>query len=105
MANSILTPLQLTVAASLLQNQGFKSLPSTLTTAINAFDATDVIADVAFVPTLVIVSTTVAVVFTFVAAAVAAAAVFSFIAAAVVVAVVADTTGEGKSEGDFKRVL
>lgn len=45
MANSILTPLQLTVAASLLQNQGIKSLPTALTAAIDAFDATDVIAD------------------------------------------------------------
>jgi len=45
MANSILTPLQLTVAASLLQNQGIKHLPVTLTTAIDAYNATTVIAD------------------------------------------------------------
>ena len=45
MANSILTPLQLTAVASLLQNQGIKTVPSALTVAINAFNATTLIAD------------------------------------------------------------
>jgi hypothetical protein len=43
MARSILTPLQLTAAASLLNNQGLKSLPAALTSAIAAFNATGVI--------------------------------------------------------------
>lgn len=45
MANSILTPLQLTAAASLLQNQGIKTVPSALSSAIAAYNATTVISD------------------------------------------------------------
>lgn len=45
MATSIVTPLQLTAVASLLQNQGLKTLPSALTTAITNYNATVVIAD------------------------------------------------------------
>lgn len=40
---SILTPLQITAAAALLNNQGLKPLPAALTTALAAFDATAVI--------------------------------------------------------------
>ena len=43
MAASILTPLQITAAAALLNNQGLKPLPSALTTALAAFDATPLI--------------------------------------------------------------
>lgn len=43
MARSIVTPLQLTAVAGLLQNQGLKSLPASLTTAITTFNATTVI--------------------------------------------------------------
>ena len=42
---SILTPLQLTATAGLLQNQGLKTLPSALTTAIANFNATGLITD------------------------------------------------------------
>ena len=45
MSNSILTPLQLTATASLLQNQGLKTLPSALTSAIAAYNATAVVTD------------------------------------------------------------
>ena len=41
---SILTPLQLTVAASMLSNTGLKGFPATLQTAIATFNATTVIA-------------------------------------------------------------
>jgi hypothetical protein len=40
---SVLTPLQLTVAASMLNNTGLKGFPSALQTAIAAFNATTVI--------------------------------------------------------------
>ena len=40
---SILTPLQITAAAALLNNQGLKSLPAALTTAETAYTATAVI--------------------------------------------------------------
>lgn len=43
MARSIVTPLQLTAVAGLLQNQGLKSLPAALITAINNYNATTVI--------------------------------------------------------------
>ena len=43
MAASILTPLQITAAAALLNNQGLKPLPSALTTALAAFNATPLI--------------------------------------------------------------
>jgi len=42
---SILTPLQLTAAVSLLQNQGLKPFPAALATAIQSFNATTVIAN------------------------------------------------------------
>lgn len=45
MARSIVTPLQLTAAAGLLQNQGLLSLPASLTSAIETFNATTVIAN------------------------------------------------------------
>lgn len=45
MTTSILTPLQLTATASLLQNQGIRSLPQSLLTAINTFNATTVISN------------------------------------------------------------
>lgn len=45
MATSILTPLQLTATASLLQNQGIRSLPASLLTAIDTFNATTVISN------------------------------------------------------------
>lgn len=40
MAQSIVSPLQLTAAAALLQNQGLRPLPASLLTAINAYNAT-----------------------------------------------------------------
>ena len=40
---SILSPLQLTVAASMFNNTGLKSFPATLQTAINSFNTTTVI--------------------------------------------------------------
>ena len=40
---SILTPLQITAAAALLDNQGLKPLPTALTAALTAFNATAVI--------------------------------------------------------------
>ena len=40
---SIVSPLQLTAAASLLANTGFRGFPSTLKTAIDTFNATTVI--------------------------------------------------------------
>jgi hypothetical protein len=40
---SILTPLQITASAALLNNQGLKPLPAALTTALAAFNATAVI--------------------------------------------------------------
>jgi len=43
MAASILTPLQITASAALLNNQGLKPLPSALTTALAAFNATPLI--------------------------------------------------------------
>ena len=43
MAASILTPLQITAAAALLNNQGLKPLPGALTTALAAFNATPLI--------------------------------------------------------------
>lgn len=43
MAASILTPLQITAAAALLNNQGLNPLPSALTTALAAFNATPLI--------------------------------------------------------------
>lgn len=43
MTASILTPLQITAAAALLNNQGLKPLPSALTTALAAFNATPLI--------------------------------------------------------------
>jgi hypothetical protein len=43
MSRSILTPLQLTAAASLLNNQGLKPLPVALTEAIDAFNDTALI--------------------------------------------------------------
>lgn len=42
---SIVTPLQLTAAASLLANTGFKGFPTALKTAIDAFNTTTVIAN------------------------------------------------------------
>ena len=44
---SITTPLQLTAAASLLQNQGLKPFPPGLATAIQTFNATTVISNLA----------------------------------------------------------
>lgn len=41
---SIITPLQVTVAAALLDNQGLKPLPATLAAALTAFNDTDVVA-------------------------------------------------------------
>jgi len=43
MAASILTPLQITASAALLNNQGLKPLPSALTAALAAFNATPLI--------------------------------------------------------------
>ena len=40
MTQSIVSPLQLTALSSLLQNQGLKSLPTSLTSAINSYNAT-----------------------------------------------------------------
>jgi len=40
---SILTPLQITSASALLNNQGIKTLPAGLTAAINAFNSTTLI--------------------------------------------------------------
>ena len=42
---SILSPLQLTASVSLLQNQGLKSFPAALATAIQTFNATTVISN------------------------------------------------------------
>jgi len=42
---SVLTPLQLTVAASMLNNSGLRGFPSALQTAIAAFNATTVISN------------------------------------------------------------
>ena len=42
---SVLTPLQLTVAASMLSNSGLRGFPATLQTAISAFNATTVISN------------------------------------------------------------
>ena len=42
---SVASPLQLTVAASLLNNTGFKAFPTALMTAINTFNATTVISN------------------------------------------------------------
>ena len=44
---SITTPLQLTVTAALLQNQGLKPFPPALATAIQAFNATTLISNLA----------------------------------------------------------
>jgi len=44
MSRSILTPLQLTAASSLLNNQGLQSLPASLVSALAAFNSTPVIA-------------------------------------------------------------
>lgn len=44
---SITTPLQLTVAAALLQNQGLKPFPPALATAIQTFNATTLISNLA----------------------------------------------------------
>jgi len=44
---SITTPLQLTTAASLLQNQGLKPFPPSLATAIQTFNATTLISNLA----------------------------------------------------------
>lgn len=41
---SIITPLQVTASAALLDNQGLKPLPAALTTALAAFNGTDVVA-------------------------------------------------------------
>lgn len=43
MARSVVTPLQLTAVTGMLQNQGLKSLPAALITAINNYNATTVI--------------------------------------------------------------
>jgi hypothetical protein len=43
MYRSVSTPLQLTALASMLQNQGLKTLPASLTSAITTFNATTVI--------------------------------------------------------------
>jgi len=43
MARSIVTPLQLTASAGLLQNQGLKPLPAALLAAINSYNATTLI--------------------------------------------------------------
>lgn len=40
MVQSIVSPLQLTAAAALLQNQGLRALPTTLTAAIHTYNAT-----------------------------------------------------------------
>lgn len=40
MAESIVSPLQLTATSALLQNQGLRSLPTALTAAINGYNAT-----------------------------------------------------------------
>lgn len=45
MARSIVTPLQLTVAAGMLQNQGLKPLPAALLSAIYSYNATTVISN------------------------------------------------------------
>lgn len=45
MATGLLTPLQISVAAALLSNQGLQPLPAALTSAISAFNATAVIAN------------------------------------------------------------
>jgi hypothetical protein len=42
---SVLTPLQLTAAASMLNNTGLKGFPTALQTAIAAFNATTVISN------------------------------------------------------------
>jgi len=42
---SVLTPLQLTAAASMLSNSGLRGFPATLQTAISAFNATTVISN------------------------------------------------------------
>jgi hypothetical protein len=42
---SILSPLQLTAAVALLQNQGLKPFPAALATAIQTFNATTVISN------------------------------------------------------------
>ena len=44
MATSILTPLQLTASAALLNNQGLKTLPTALTTAISLYNSFSIIA-------------------------------------------------------------
>jgi len=43
MARSVVTPLQLTAVAGMLQNQGLKPLPTALSSAINNYNATTVI--------------------------------------------------------------
>lgn len=43
MATGLLTPLQLIATSALLNNQGIKSLPATLTTAITAFNNTTIV--------------------------------------------------------------
>lgn len=45
MAQGILTPLQLTAASALLNNTGIKPLPTTLTTAVAAFNAASPVAN------------------------------------------------------------
>lgn len=45
MAQGIYTPLQLTVISGMLANQGLKSLPTALTTALAAFNSTALITD------------------------------------------------------------
>ena len=44
MASSILTPLQLTASAALLNNQGLKTLPTALATAISLYNSFTIIA-------------------------------------------------------------
>ena len=45
MAQGFVTPLQLSAASALLNNQGINPLPTALTSAITAFNSTAVIAD------------------------------------------------------------
>jgi hypothetical protein len=45
MSQGVLTPLQLQAGASLLNNQGIKTLPSALTTAISSYNSTTVISN------------------------------------------------------------
>ena len=43
MAQGIYTPLQLTAGSALLNNQGLKPLPAALTSAVSAFNSTELI--------------------------------------------------------------